>query len=290
MVRDKALLLFLTLLFLPAVAHAADGAQCSGAGIKIDRLPDGRIRVPVSVQGRKLWFLLDTGGVATTIKWDDAKQLGLPVTQSVKKLAGIGGSLLNFQVAAQDFSVGGLRVESRPIYIEARGLSEADGTLSADILRDYDVEIDLAGGSLRLLPPGACAPAAAAVLAMDVAQNGHIRFPVRIDGKTIPATLDTGASLSLIGMRAAALLGIYPGAPELALVKDYGPYQIFAYPFQSLEFGGASVKSPHIAVASDNFIPGAAGDVILGMQALRQMHFIIAYNDRRFLILPDAPP
>jgi hypothetical protein len=113
---------------------------------------------------------------------------------------------------------------------------------------------------------------------------------VKIDGKTIAATLDTGASISLIGMRVAALLGIYPNSPCLAPISNGGPFQIYSYPFQTLEFAGVSVKSPHIVIASDNYIPGATGDFILGMEAMRQMHFVIAYSDKRLFILGDRPP
>jgi predicted aspartyl protease len=286
----QALVVVLALLWAPAGALAADTAQCSRATIGFERLPDGRILVPVTVEGRKLWFLLDTGGVATTIKWETAKALGLPVRQSVKRLAGVGGSQLNFNVMPENVSVGDLRVPNRTFYIEARSLAAADGTLSSDILRNYDVDIDLAGGNLSLSSPGACTVAATAVMAMDVAQNGHIRFPVKIDGTTISATFDSGSSVSLIGMRAAGLLGVYPHAAELSLVENAGPYQIYAYPFRVVEFDGASVKNPRIAIASDSYIPGATGDVILGMEAMRRMHFVIAYSQKRFFILGEPNP
>ena len=290
MAWHKGLVMFLALAGAPAGAMAADPASCPRANIPIERMSDGRIRVPVTVEGRKLWFLLDTGGVATTIQWETAKALGLPVRQSTKRLAGVGGSQLTFNVTAENVSVGDLRVQSRPFYIEARPLAGADGTLSSDILRDYDVEIDLAGGSMGLSPPGSCTPSAAAVMAMDVAQNGHIRFPVKIDGKTVSATLDTGSPISLLGMRVAGLLGVYPNSPGLVPVGNNGPFQIYAYPFQTLEIAGASVNGPHIVIASDSFIPGGAGDVILGMEAMRRMHFVIAYSDSRFFILGDTPP
>ncbi len=247
-------------------------------------LLDGRVRIPVTVEGRKMSFLLDTGGVGTTIKWELAREMGLPVRQGAIQLAGVGGTLLNFYATAENFSVGDVRVKNRPIYIEARDLPDADGTLASDILRDYDVEIDIGGGALSLISPDFCAETATAVIAMDVAPNGHVRFPVKIDGKIIIATLDTGSVTSFISLRAAALLGIYPNSPGLALMHDTGQYQIYAYPFQSLDFGGVLVKNPHITIVSDRFMPGAASDLVLGMDALRQIHFTIAYGDKRLFI------
>ena len=271
-------------------AGAAHASPCSRATVKIDPMADGRIRVPVTVEGHTLSLLLDTGGVVTTIKWERAKELGLPVLQSVKRVGGVGGSLLNFYVTAQNVSVGGQRVENRPIYIESRNLPDADGTLGSDILRDYDVEIDLARGTLSLTPPYSCAGSAGTSIAMDVVQDGHIRLPVKLDGRSIVATFDSGSAVSLLPMKAAALLDIFPNSAALALVGSSGPYQIYAHPFQSLEFGDIAIKNPRILIVSDSFIPETASALVLGMEAFRQMHFIIAYGEKRFFILPETDP
>ena len=178
-------------------------------------------------------------------------------------------------------------MRNRPIYIESRGLVSADGTLAPDILRSYDVDFDLPRGTLSLMSPSRCATGATAI-AIEVAQNGHVRFPVKIDGATIIATLDTGSAISLIGMRAAALLGVYPNASELTLLRDTGQYRLQAYPFQTLELGGVTVKNPRIVIASDSFVKGLGSDVVLGIDALRQMHFTIAYGANRLYIA--APP
>ena len=172
-----------------------------------------------------------------------------------------------------------------PESFESRDLPDADGTLASDVLRDYDVEIDATAGNLSLISPDFCTANATAVIAMDVTQDGHVRFPVKIDGQTIIATLDTGSTTSLIGARAAGLLGVRPNSPGLAFIRDIGQYQIYSYPFQSLDFGGASIKNPRIAIASNGFSPGTDSDLVLGMDALRQMHFTIAYGERRLFIL-----
>ena len=275
-------------------AWAASDSECHRlAAIQTGTLPDGRIGVPITVEGHTLSFLVDTGGISTTIKWEEARALGLPVRQAIRKLAGVGGSMLNFTVTGEKFSIGELRVDNRPIYVETRPLAGADGTLAPDILRNYDVDIDLARGSLSLVAPDRCAGAdrtatGSAVIAMDVGQNGHVRFPVKIDGKTIMATLDTGSAMSLISMQAAALLSIYPSSPELSLVRDTGQHRIYAYPFQTLEIGAISVKNPRIAIASDRFLPGETSDLVLGIDALRQMHLTIAYGEKRLYL--SAPP
>jgi hypothetical protein len=197
----------------------------------------------------------------------------------------------NFFVTSGNFSVGELHIKDLPIYIEARALPDADGTLGPDVMADYDVDIDFGHNSLSLISQDHCPGQVVEwttmgfiVIPMDVERNGHVRFPVKIDGQNVMAILDTGSNASLISMTAAIQLGIDPKAPELKLVRDTGQYQIFAYPFQSLNFGRVSVKNPPIAIVSDNFAKQLGTDLILGTQVLRHMHLYIAYGEKRLYI------
>jgi hypothetical protein len=121
-----AALVFLT----PLPVRAQECAAL--ADVKGGQLPDGRVAIPVTVEDRALYFLLDTGGIATTIKWELARAMKLPATQAVRPLNGVGGAVLNFVVTGEHFSIGGLKVDNKPIYLETRPL-RLDGTLSADI-------------------------------------------------------------------------------------------------------------------------------------------------------------
>jgi predicted aspartyl protease len=266
-------------------AHAAECARERLASVATTPLPDGRITVPVTVEGRTLSMLVDTGGVSTTVKWESARDLKLPVKQTTRNLQGVDGSVLNFALTGENVLVGARKVKNKPIYVEQRPLPFADGTLSSDILRDYEVEIDMAAGQLSLLTPGYCAAPGATAVAMDVTQSGHVRFAVKIDGKTVMATLDTGSTISLIGMQAARQLSVYPG--DLTLVRDMGRHRLYTYPFQTLELGGVTVKNPNIAIASDGFLP-EMDDLVLGIDALAGLKLTIAYGQNR-LYISGAP-
>ena len=270
-------------------APSARAQECAAlADVKGGQLPDGRVVLPVTVEGQALYFLLDTGGIATTIKWELARGMNLPATQAARPLNGVGGAVLNFVVTGEDFSIGGLKVENKPIYLETRPL-RADGTLSADILNDYDVEIDLTQYRVKLMASGDCAaPDGASAVAIDVAPNGsrkgHIRFPVKIDGLTVMATLDTGATSSVIGMQAAAALGVYPGSLKLSPVRTRGNAPLYSYPFQTLQIGEVTVARPRIVIASDGFLPGENSDLVLGIDALAGLKLTIAYGHNRLYL------
>ena len=266
-------------------AFAADKDRCSRSSMDIDTLPDGRILVPVTVDGRPLRFLLDTGGVVTTIKWEIAKELGLPVKQSEQRFAGVGGSLLNFYVAEKSLSVGGKPVKARPMLLETRNLAGADGTLSSDVLREYDVEIDLANRSVSLISSNYCEVIGAAVISMTVGRNGHVHFPAKVDGNPIAATIDTGSTTSLLGMRSAALLGVAANSPGLIPIGTDRGYPIYTYPFRLLEFGAMSVNNPLIAIADDSFMPAGEPDLVLGIDALRGLRITVAYGQNRLYLV-----
>jgi len=264
-------------------ARAAECAPAKLATVKTDLLPDGRLTVPVTIEDHALSFLLDTGGVSTTIKWDLARQLGLATEQTSRKLTGVGGSILNFILVSQNFSVGDLRVQNRPIYVESRPLQGADGTLGANSLRDYDVAIDAAQNSLSFYASGYCAaPEWGSAVAVDITRGGHVRLPVKIDGIPVAAVLDTGAAFSVITMRAATRLGVRPNSPQLRPAGGNGTYRIYSYPFETLELGGMVVKNPRIAIAGDGLIPG--NDLVLGIDALHRTRFTIAYGSSRLYI------
>jgi predicted aspartyl protease len=269
-----------------APARAQDCAPQQLAKVQTTTLPDGRITVPVTVEGHALNFLLDTGGVATTIKWEVAREMNLPVRQTDRRLSGVGGSMLNFTLAGENFSVGEFKAANKPIYVESRPLQEADRTLAPDILRDYDVEIDLVAGSMTLFAPGYCAVQEPrdTVLAIIVDPGGHVHLPVKIDGAGTFAVLDTGSVISVAGMRTAAYLGVRSNSPGLELRHDNGTYQLYSYPFDAMEIGGMTVQNPNIAIASNGFLPG--DELVLGIDALRLMRVTIAYASKRLYIKP----
>ncbi len=79
-------------------------------------------------------------------------------------------------------------------------------------------------------------------------------------------------------------MGIDPKSPALKLVRDTGQYQIYTYPFQSLELDRVAMKHPPIAIVSDNFAKGLGADLLLGVDFLRHTHLYIAYGEKRLYI------
>jgi predicted aspartyl protease len=295
----KRFIIYMGALLLGLLAGGAGAAETKGCELKrfaslpLETLPDGRVAIPFTVDNRPLSFMVDTGGVSATITGDQARQLGHPVQQTSRQLIGVDGNIMGDYITVDTLSVGGMKGEKLPIYIETRGMKNIDGTMSPDMLQGYDVDFDFARGVMNLFSQKHCrgkvvywTKTGVVVLPMDVDRTGHVRVPVMVDGKKIMATLDTGAVRSLVSLRAAANLGIDEKTPGLKLVQDEGRNKFYSYPFHSLDLDGVSVSNPHIDIASDNFTKGMGSDLILGMGILRQLHLYIAYDEERLYITP----
>ena len=151
------------LLTLPAqFADAADAdsaSTCSltaAAALNLRTMPDGRITIPVKFEGRTLFFMIDTGGVASTIHPRIVQVEKLPVMRSSIPLIGADGGMLVFYIEAKDFSIGRLSAPELQLFVEPPNWADVPGTIAPAVLKNYDVEIDFAGGKFNLIYPDHC--------------------------------------------------------------------------------------------------------------------------------------
>jgi predicted aspartyl protease len=278
----------------PTMATGAEKCELKQfARLPLETLPEGRVAIPFTVNNRELSFMVDTGGVSLTITEQQALQFGHPIQQTSRELIGVNGKVMNSYITVDSLSLAGMRGEKLPIYIETRPMRDVDGTMSPDILKGYDVDLDFARSVMNLFSQKHCrgkvvywTKTGVVVIPMDVDRQGHIRIPVIVDGKQIMAVLDTGAVQSLISLRTAAKLGINENTPGLKQEHDAGGYKVYSYPFRTLDLDGVAVSNPHIAITSDSFTKDMGNDMILGMGILRQLHLYIAYGEEKLYITP----
>jgi hypothetical protein len=88
-------------------------------------------------------------------------------------------------------------------------------------------------------------------------------------------------------MRAATrFLGINDksdGLKSRGIVTVNGmPGPVYNYPFQALTFGNVTVNHPHVEIVSDPV--WSEDDLLLGIGILRQLHFYIAYREKKLYI------
>ena len=167
----------------------------------------------MKVAGMPVQMLLDTGGVYSEISGATADELKLPVAdRKLRPLRGVW-RLVRARLPSATLEIGSLKADKAALVVDP-GLSSSDktrvGILAPDILRHYDVHLDFGENTLTLLSPDHCEgkviywPASAvAVVPMEVLSLGHIVITVVLDGKSVTAIIDTGASGSTLTIPAA---------------------------------------------------------------------------------------
>jgi predicted aspartyl protease len=266
------------------------------ATLDMQTLPDGRVTIPVKIEGHEHRLMVDTGGYINTVSLQLVAEEGYHPRQSGGFLRGMGTTFLNTYVTVKEFIIGHSRGEDFEFYVDDFGNLSQDGTLAPQILAAYDVDFDFGHGKFNLVSSDHCpgkvlywTQSPAAAVPFEIQNRTHIRIPITIDGKEIMATVDTGAHTSFITMRAASkFLGLDEKDPAL---KSRGNVpvngmngQVRNYPFQTLGFGAVVVNHPNIQIVEDRV--WNEDDLLLGIGILRQLHLYIAYKERKLYITP----
>jgi predicted aspartyl protease len=255
--------------------------------------PSGLVDVPVQLAGHPANLRLDTGDIMSMLSETSATALGLPRDHVPyhEWILYAGARAKEFAIA-DSVRFGRFNAPAAKfVVVTDNGLPfDIAGKISADILRQYDIEFDLPHDKLNIYSPGQCAnvwPAGAAtLLAMDVTGKGRIIVDVQLDGKPVKALLDTGLAVSVLSLNAGKeLFGISEKTPGLkALATHYGAAYLLSYPFKSLAFQGVTVANPDIEI--ETTLPQRP-DLIIGANILRLLHFCIAYDaERLYVALP----
>lgn len=289
--------LFVLLLCGTAGAQQAQDCQLRAmAMLEMQTMPDGRVTIPVQVEGHDYRLMINTGGYINTLSPQLVKEQGYEPERSPGVLRGMGTRRLDHYVTVKDFVIGRSHGKNFKFFVDGFNTIFDDGTLAPQILAAYDVDLDFAHGKLNLFSSDHCpgqvtywTKNGAAVVPIQIQALTQVRIPVTIDGKEIMAMVDTGSSTSYISMRAAKrYLGIDEKDPAL---KSRGNVAIngmvapvYTYAFQTLNFGDVKVSHPQIQIVTDKV--WSENDLVLGIGILRQLHLYIAYKEKKMYITP----
>jgi predicted aspartyl protease len=308
----------------PALADDACPPAQLVTSVDIKLGDDGRIYVPFKVNGVEKHMLLDTGGMFSEITQTVTDSLKLPTRASRVEFIGAGGDTTSTTTRAA-FVLGNLYGDGADFVVIppdegfADDITDVAGTIAPSLLRSYDVEIDLTKMKLSLYSQDHCDgkavhwAGAMAVLPMRINSSYHIEIPVQLDGHDLIAMLDTGATSSVLDQDLAETkFGLKLGdadTPEYgALLRSPGS-KTYTHQFKSLSLEGIAVADPTVHLIPDLMrnklkdprasLEGGSriakssekagfGDMILGMNVLRQWHIYIGYKEQK-VYLTHAP-
>jgi predicted aspartyl protease len=318
-VVKAAALLSGLLLSSPALAE-----QCPPLAIvaQADLVASGSEReyyVPVEIAGAAKFMLLDTGSAQTVITSKAAAELGLKLRRSHIRLYSVTGSYSEVMTAAS-IAIGALKGGSFDFQIAPANMLDADpavaGILGADILSQFDLSLDFPKRKLDIISQNHCDGRVVywperplAIVPFERLRSGHIVLLVTLDGKTIKAILDTGASGSTLNRTVAENeFGLKPGsadAPAAGKLNGEEGSTVWRHRFQTLSFEGVTVANPDFVIiperAAKHFDDKELGslvsrpneqaepDILLGMNVLKHLHVYIAYKEKKLYITPSGP-
>jgi predicted aspartyl protease len=306
---------FPALCFMPAVTSpAAVEETCKMQLQRVAKLEmsadaSGSVLVPMQFSGKSVPMIVDTGAIFTSVSEETVALLGL----HSRKIVGTsydyvgttpqryvtqmwGGSLVDRVVTINNVALGAMKDDEREFYVIPAGrLPDGDGGLLApDILRAFDLDFDFANATLSLFSQDHCEghvvywtndPAARVAIKID--KYGHIVVPVQLDGKTVLAAVDTGADRSTMSWEGARhLFRILDSDPKLKKISAVD----YHYDFDSIALEGLTIKHPDIQLISDDVskMTGSEIALLLGRNALRQLHIYIAYKEGALYITSAA--
>jgi predicted aspartyl protease len=302
--RISSALLALFSLPLFSVAAAAQSAwpeQCKLHGVaNFAMTPHGTtFTIPVMVNNVQKNFMLDTGGYASSLNEDVAKELNIPL----KRIIGVehidaGGKIAMNWVTVKSFRLGNFEGKDFAFVADAAsGGAYFDGTLAPDLFRNFDLELDFANQTLKMFKAHECEGRAVywtpayISLPIRITDAGHIRVTVQLNGKNVDAILDTGATSSSMSLDdAVRIFDIKPDSEAMAKAENMiggngGTLKSYAYGFNTLSLGDITLNNPKIRLyEGSNILRREGVSLVLGMRELRFLHLYVAYKERELYV------
>lgn len=294
---------------LLAATRVQADTQChllQAASVDMTIGSSGRIVVPMTIGGRQVRMMIDTGSPLSLITFDLARSLNLNIKHADIGAAGtsiltmFGGLTVTEYAKAPDVAIGALKTDSMGfgIYPGASNLNEIDGLLGADIMQNYDLDFDFAHGKFNLFSKDHCngavvywtrTPVAVVPFSRE-ARGGHFLLNVQLDGKTERAIIDTGATRTVGTWEPLAEdFGLSEKSPGVTAVGSQDDV-VYRYAFKTLTFGGVTVSNPDITMIprAESGMVDMSQNLVIGINVLRQLHLYVATGEEKFYITPAS--
>jgi len=247
------------------------------------------------VDGHPLHFMVDTGGLFSSISNEAAQAIGLhpAVIGQAFDIRDAGGAEFSHYARITYLSLAKFRSENLTLMISHLSSGE-DGVLAPDLLRNFDIELDFATKTMNFFKQPRCDEHVVywtddfAKLPMRITDQGHIQIPVTVNGQAVKATVDTGSPYTLMGDNAAkAIIG---GGKETGQALSLsggsgGKINGSGITPDSLIVGKFKWASP-ILISTPNkagwHVDGS--EMLLGLDILHDLHMLIDYKGRQLYV------
>jgi hypothetical protein len=272
--------------------------------------PDGRVAVQVGLGGAPHRLLIATTNshselFQAAVTAAGFRQSNLPDSKSFDYF---GGHAVGY-ATVDGLTLGSARGGTVQVLVTPGSYApdpEVAGTLAADLLGNFDVELNFQSHRINLFASNPCDgkqvywSSAPSALAMT---PNALTVPMTLDGKEVQVGLDTlVVGFSMHFNTARALFGLDTSSPAVRQVAERGDGGVYRHRFARLNAGAIDINNPGIALIGDPNEPvcdGKArtrldptlgvveltcrngGDLAMGTRPLRHLHLYFAYKARK---------
>ena len=322
----SAAILFSFALFAPSRADDC-GPLKKLFSLDLTSAPSGVASIPVIINGSQRRLEFDTAGGRSVLTENALNSLGLHAVSGNGKLLDRSGNASQRSVTIDSLVIGGMEAKDRVFLISpnpnfgANPQLPVDGGLANDIMENYDLDLDYAGGKVSYFTPDHCdghvvywTTTAPSVIPFRHELPGsrntydtHIYFHVTLDGKDLQGVLNTAAARSQMSARIAEIYGINEDTKDTVPLGTLAGKKVFGYTFKTIAFGDVTVNNPRVVVLPDvvgRNDPNNGGrtdsrigrqddiqvpDITVGMDVIRQLHIYVAAKEGKiYLTAADA--
>jgi tetratricopeptide (TPR) repeat protein/predicted aspartyl protease len=267
-----------------------------------------RVLLPAQINGQDVQFVIDSGADLSVITPSDADMLQLPRGRMPfgVSVLGVTGeadadiglvkvlTLANTPLKNMRFVVGGGDVGAGAV-----------GLLGQNILGLFDVEYDLAKGSIHLWSPKGCSRTAdlgywsgtEPESVIDLDSDGfryakHTKGPVYVNGVRLTAIFDTGSTGSVMTRAAAARAGIKPNDPGVVSAEPtigIGKQVVASWiaPVKSFKIGDEEIRDTKMRFSD---IQLTDADMLLGADFFLAHHIFVSNQQHKLYLTYNGGP
>jgi tetratricopeptide (TPR) repeat protein/predicted aspartyl protease len=294
-------------LFLPLLSHA----ECKRAAVDLPVSISGtRALIDAKINQQDVRLLVDSGAFFSIISAPMAEQLKMKIGPAPFgfSLRGVGGTTQPSVGTAKVFTIAKVDIPNVEFLV---GGSEAgsgsSGVLGQNFLVNWNVEYDLARGTIRLFKDTDCSKQ---FLAYWVAQAQQLPYTVTtiekvspryphaighayINGEKIKVLFDSGAFRSLLSVKAAERAGVKvdsPGVIDGGLTGGIGRNLVKSYiaPFASFKFAdGEEIKNARLRVADLDI---GLADMLIGADFFLSHRIFVANSQGKLYFTYNGGP
>ena len=263
------------------------------------------------INGAPARFIIDTGSFWNMISPAARAQYHLPAGPWLwgVRLNGVNGSTAVRIASVRTFKFLDIPFRNAKFFVGGNAYgSGAVGLLGGTLLRLQDLELDFARGRMRFIKTRHCSGVALAYWAQRLKEPivlvrlraSSTRRPylighASINGKRIRVLFDTGASRSVLTLRAARRAGITPSSPGVKWLGSIGGgigrrwINTWIAPIATFRIGDEEIEHAHIVVSAIH-MPGLNIGMILGEDFFLSHRVLVAYRRRRLYFTYNGGP